>query len=222
MATGPIGVFGGTFDPIHHGHLRLAEELAEEAKLGEIRFLPAGTPPHRTSPGASAEDRVAMAKLATAGNPRFVVDDRETKRAGPGYTFDTLTELRREVGASRALVLLLGADAFLELATWHRWRALFDLAHIVVAYRPGFPIDTWQARMPEPLAHEYAARSMQQPLAVHLSPAGGIAAVSMTGLDISATFVRTALNAGESVRYLLPDAVLDYIQSRGLYKQTRT
>jgi nicotinate-nucleotide adenylyltransferase len=218
MSTGPIGVFGGTFDPIHHGHLRLAEELAEKAKLGEVRFLPSGTPPHRTKPRADAEDRVAMAKLATASNPRFVVDDRETKRSGPGYTFDTLSELRQEFGASRPLALLLGADAFLELATWHRWRSLFDLAHIVVAYRPGFPIDTWQARMPEPLAHEYAARSMQQPLAVHLAPAGGIAAVSMTGLDISATFVRTALDAGESVRYLLPDAVLDYIQSRGLYR----
>ena len=217
-ATGPVGIFGGTFDPIHYGHLRLAEELAETAKLGEVRFLPSGTPPHRTAPGASAEERVEMARLATAGNPRFSVDDRETKRAGPGYTFDTLTELRKELGGSRPITLLLGADAFLDLATWHRWHALFDLAHMIVAYRPGFPIDTWQARMPEPLAHEYAARYMQQPLAVHLAPAGGIAAVSMTGLDISATFVRTALKAGASARYLLPDSVLDYIRSRGLYR----
>lgn len=216
--TGPIGIFGGTFDPIHHGHLRLAEEIAEKAKLGEVRFVPSGTPPHRTKPGADAQHRVAMAKLAIAANPRFVVDDRETKRAGPGFTFDTLTELRQELGPSRAIALLMGADAFLELATWHRWRALLDLAHVVVAYRPGFAIDTWQARMPEPLAHEYAARHMQQPLAVHLAPAGGIAPVSMTGLDISATFVRTALKAGSSVRYLLPDAVLDYIRSHDLYR----
>lgn len=218
MSTGPVGIFGGTFDPIHHGHLRLAEEVAESAKLGEVRFMPSGTPPHRTRPGADAADRVAMARLAVAGNPRFSVDDRETRRAGPGYTVDTLTELRSELGLSRPLALLLGADAFLELATWHRWRALFDLAHIVVAYRPGFPIDTWQARMPEPLAHEYAARHMHQPLAVHLAPAGGIAAVSMTGLDISATFVRNAIAAGASARYLLPDSVLDYIRSRGLYR----
>src|SRR5688572_26035583 len=161
MSTGPIGIFGGTFDPIHHGHLRLAEELAEKAKLAEVRFAPSGTPPHRARPGASAEDRVAMARLAAAGNPRFVVDERETQRAGAGYTFDTLTELRRELGQSRPLALLLGADAFLEFATWHRWREIFGLAHVVVAYRPGFPIDTWQSRMPEPLAHEYAARSMQ-------------------------------------------------------------
>ena len=217
MSTGPIGIFGGTFDPIHFGHLRLAEELADAAKLGEVRFVPSGTPPHRTSPGASAADRVEMCRLATSDNPRFSVDDREMRRAGPGYTFDTLTELRNEVGAARALVLLLGADAFLDLATWHRWRGLFDLAHIVVAYRPGFPIDSWHARMPEPLAHEYAARYMQQPLAVHLAPAGGIAAVSMTGLDISATFVRTALKARTSVRYLVPDTVVGYIESRSLY-----
>jgi nicotinate-nucleotide adenylyltransferase len=158
-----------------------------------------------------------MARLAVANNPRFSVDDRETRRSGPGYTYDTLIELRQELGAQRSIALLLGADAFLELATWHRWHALFNLAHIVVAYRPGFPIDTWQARMPEPLAHEYVARYMHQPLAVHLAPAGGIAAVSMTGLDISATFVRTAVRAGSSPRYLLPDAVLEYIRSHSLY-----
>jgi nicotinate-nucleotide adenylyltransferase len=217
-ASGPIGIFGGTFDPIHYGHLRLAEEIAEGAKLVEVNFVPSGTPPHRARPGADAQHRVAMARLAVADNQCFSVDDRETKRVGPGYTFDTLTELRQEYGRNRSIALLLGADAFLELATWHRWRELFSLAHIVVAYRPGFPIDSWQARMPEPLAHEYAARSMQQPLAVHLAPAGGIAAVSMTGLDISATFVRNALHAGSSVRYLLPDAVLAYIRSHGLYR----
>ena len=216
-ATGPIGVFGGTFDPIHFGHLRLAEELAETAKLAQVRFLPSGTPPHRSRPGAEAGHRVEMTRLAIAGNSRFEVDDRETRRAGPGYTYDTLGELRQELGSRRGLVLLLGADAFLELATWHRWRALFDLAHILVAYRPGFPIDSWHARMPEPLAHEYAARYMQQPLAVHLAPAGGIAAVAMTALDISATFVRTTVRAGSSPRYLLPDAVLDYIRTHGLY-----
>jgi nicotinate-nucleotide adenylyltransferase len=217
VTTGPVGIFGGTFDPIHYGHLRLAEEIVEGAKLAEVRFMPSGTPPHRARPGADAADRVAMARLAVAGNDRFSVDDRETRRSGPGYTFDTLTELRGEVGQQRALVLLLGADAFLEFATWHRWRTLFDLAHVVVAYRPGFPIDTWQSRMPEPLAHEYSARHMQQPLAVHLAPAGGIAAVSMTGLDISATFVRNAIREGASARYLVPDPVLDYIRSHGLY-----
>ena len=215
--TGPIGIFGGTFDPIHYGHLRLAQEILETAKLAEVRFVPSGTPPHRGRPGADPGHRLAMAKLATAGNDKFTVDDRETRRPGAGYTVDTLSELRQQIGSQRPMALLVGADAFLDLATWHRWRQLFDLAHIVVAYRPGYPIDTWQARMPEPLAHEYAARYMQQPLSVHLAPSGGIAAVSMTGLDISATFVRTAVHAGSSPRYLLPDAVLDYIEAHGLY-----
>jgi nicotinate-nucleotide adenylyltransferase len=216
-ASGPVGIFGGTFDPIHYGHLRLAEELADAAKLAQVRFIPSGTPPHRSRPGAEAEHRCHMVRLAIEGNTRFVLDERETKRSGPGYTYDTLSELRRELGSQRPLALLVGADAFLELATWHRWRALFDLTHFVVAYRPGFPIDTWQSRMPEPLAHEYAARYMQQPLAVHLAPGGGIAAVAMTGLDISATFVRSAVHAGASARYLLPDVVLDYIRSHALY-----
>jgi nicotinate-nucleotide adenylyltransferase len=216
-ATGPLGLFGGTFDPVHYGHLRLAEEIAEGAKLAEVRFIPSGTPPHRGRPGADPRHRLEMVRLAVAGNERFSVDDRETQRPGPHYSFDTLTDIRKQVGPQRPLALLLGADAFLELATWHKWKSLFDLAHVVVAYRPGFPIDTWQARMPEPLAHEYTARHMHQPLAVHLAPAGGIAAVSMTGLDISATFVRSAINTHASARYLLPDAVLDYIRTHDLY-----
>lgn len=218
MSPGPLGIFGGTFDPVHYGHLRLAEELRAAAKLGEVRFVPSGTPPHRAAPGAEAAHRVAMVRLAIEGNAAFSVDDRELGRSGPGYTVDTLAELRTEIGPHRALVMLLGADAFLELATWSRWRTLFELAHVVVAYRPGFPIDTWQTRMPEPLAHEYAARHMQQPLSVHLAPAGGIAAVSMTGLDISATFVREALKHRRSARYLLPDPVLDYIEAHALYR----
>lgn len=217
MATGPIGVFGGTFDPIHYGHLRLAEEAAEAAKLAEVRFMPSGTPPHRPRPGVDTAHRVEMVRLAIAGNPRFALDARETTRAGPAYTFDTLTELRRELGAQQSLTLIVGADAFLDLATWHQWRALFDLAHMLVAYRPGYPIDTWQSRMPERLAHEYAARHMHQPLAVHLAPAGGVATVAMTGLDISATSLRNALRVQASARYLLPDTVLDYIRSHNLY-----
>ena len=218
MSAGPIGVFGGTFDPIHYGHLRLAEEIVDAAKLEEVHFVPSGTPPHRTRPGADARDRLQMTRLAVEGNARFKVDPRETNRTGPGYTYDTLLELRQEMGSQRAIALLLGADAFLELATWYRWHALFDLAHILVAYRPGFAIDTWQSRMPQPLAQQYAARYMQQPLGVHLSPAGGIAAVVMTGLDISATFIRNSLRAGASPRYLLPDAVLDYIRAHDLYR----
>jgi nicotinate-nucleotide adenylyltransferase len=217
MSTAPIGILGGTFDPIHYGHLRLAEELGERLRLEEVRFFPSGTPPHRSAPAVTADHRLAMTRLAAAGNARFAVDDRELRRAGPGYTFDTLKELRAELGDARPLALLLGADAFLDFATWHRWREIFGLAHVAVAHRPGFPVERWAERMPEPLAREYSARLMQQPLAIHLSPAGGIVIVPFTALEISATAIRDMLHAGASPRYLLPGAVLDYIRSHGLY-----
>ena len=213
----PIGILGGTFDPIHYGHLRLAEELGERLRLEEVRLFPSGTPPHRSAPAVTADHRLAMTRLAAAGNARFAVDDRELRRAGPGYTFDTLKELRADLGDARPLALLLGADAFLEFATWHRWREIFGLAHVAVAHRPGFPVERWAERMPEPLAREYSARLMQQPLAIHLSPAGGVVIVPFTALEISATAIRDMLHAGASPRYLLPDAVLDYIRSHGLY-----
>jgi nicotinate-nucleotide adenylyltransferase len=217
MSIGPIGILGGTFDPVHFGHLRLAEELAGTLKLDEVRFVPSGTPPHRAAPGVAAEHRLAMVQLATADNARFNVDGREVRRAGPGYTVDTLAELRAEAGGSRPLALLVGADAFLEFATWHRWHEIFGLAHVVVAHRPGYPVERWTERMPQPLAREYAARLMQQPLAAHLSPAGGITVVPFTALDISATALRDMLRAGASPRYLLPDEVFYYIQTHRLY-----
>jgi nicotinate-nucleotide adenylyltransferase len=213
----PIGILGGTFDPIHYGHLRLAQEVADKLRLAEVRFLPSGTPPHRSSPGATAADRLAMVRLAVTGNSLFTVDPRETLRAGPGYTVDTLTAMRAEVGPAQSLVLLLGADAFLELATWSRWHQLFTLAHVAVAYRPGFPVDTWQSRMPQPLAAEYDKRLMRQPLGVHTAPAGGIVVVPIAALDISATLIRDAMVAGSNPRYLLPEEIIKYIQEHDLY-----
>ncbi|MBI4189266.1 MAG: nicotinate-nucleotide adenylyltransferase [Betaproteobacteria bacterium] len=213
----PIGIFGGTFDPIHYGHLRLAQEIAESMRMAEVRFVPSATPPHRAAPQVTSQQRLEMVRLATAGNPLFTVDDREFRRSGPGYTIDTLTELRREAGAMRPLCLLLGADAFLELATWHRWHELFGLAHLIVAHRPGFPPESWPARMPQPLAREYQARLLHQPFAVHLSPAGGIATQAIAALDISGSMIRDSLTRGVSPRYLLPDPVLDYIRNHNLY-----
>jgi nicotinate-nucleotide adenylyltransferase len=216
-AIAPIGIFGGTFDPIHYGHLRLAQEVAESMRMAEVRFVPSATPPHRAAPQVTSQQRLEMVRLATAGNPLFTVDDREFGRSGPGYTVDTLTELRREAGATRPLCLLLGADAFLELATWHRWHELFGLAHLIVAHRPGFPPESWPARMPQPLAREHEARLLHQPFAVHLSPAGGIATQAIAALDISGSMIRDSLARGVSPRYLLPDPVLDYIRSHDLY-----
>jgi nicotinate-nucleotide adenylyltransferase len=218
-STGPVGILGGTFDPIHVGHLRFAEEIVDACKLALVRFIPAALPPHRATPRVTAADRLEMTRLAIADNPRFVLDDRELQRSGPSYSFDTLCELRREVGATRPVCLLLGADAFLDLATWHRWHELFSLAHVVVAHRPGFPVDSWGQRMPQPLAREYEVRRVMQPLAMHWAPAGGIATVATTALDIAATRIRAGLEAGRSQRYLIPNSVLDYIETRGLYKE---
>jgi nicotinate-nucleotide adenylyltransferase len=213
----PIGIFGGTFDPVHHGHLRLAQELAEALRMAEVKFIPGGTPPHRAQPQVSSLQRLEMVRLATAGNPLFTVDDREVRRSGPGYTIDTLIELRNELSASRPLCMFMGADAFLELATWHRWRELFSLAHLIVAHRPGFAPESWPQRMPQPLAREYESRLLHQPFAVHLSPAGGIVTQAIAALDISASMIRESLARNVSPRYLLPDPVLDYIESNNLY-----
>lgn len=218
-SSGPIGILGGTFDPVHYGHLRLAQEAADGLQLAEVRFIPAGAPPHRAAPGATPAQRLAMVAAAIAGNPLFVADDREVRRSGPAYTVDTLTELRAEVGSRRPLALLMGADAFLDLTTWSRWEQLFELAHVVVAYRPGFPVDTWQTRMPVPLARLYERRLAQQPLAVHLAPAGAVVVLPIAELAISATGIRHAVSEERSPRYLLPDSVLAYIRTHELYRK---
>lgn len=158
-----------------------------------------------------------MARLAVEGCARIQVDDREVFKDAPCYTVETLDELRAELGPDTSLALIVGADAFLELATWHRWRELFGLAHFVVAQRPGFEIETRQHAMGEELAREYAARCRPDPGVLRETPAGAIIRIGITALDISASLIRARLEAGSSARYLLPDAVLDYIQANNLY-----
>lgn len=214
----PIGIFGGTFDPIHYGHLRMAEELASALSLEEVRFIPAGQPPHRASPRTEAKHRLEMTRLAIAGNPRFVLDEREVRRsveqtARASYTVDTLTSLRQELGPDLPIWLLMGADAFLGLTTWKEWRQLFDLAHIAVAHRPGYRVSQSDA-LPDSLRSELHTRRCDSPPAV---PAGRIMLKPVTQLDISATGIRQHLSSGASARYLLPDPVLDYIQQHHLY-----
>ena len=133
----PMGIFGGTFDPIHYAHLRTAFELQQALRLKEIRFLPAGNPPHRDQPIADAKLRLEMVQLAVAGQPGFLVDDREVRKAGPSYSVETLAELRHEY-PDRSLCLIVGMDAFLSLPKWHQWQELLQLAHLVVAHRPGW------------------------------------------------------------------------------------
>lgn len=212
----PLGLFGGTFDPVHYGHLRLAEEAIAHLALGGVRWIPAGQPPHRGTPQVTAGQRLDMVRRATAGNPRFSVDASEVEASEPSYTVHTLERLRRELGARQQLVLLVGADAFAGLTTWHRWRDIFALAHVAVSHRPGFPVET--ASLPHALAAEFNARRLADASALQANPHGGIVTFAMTQLAISATQIRKLLANGLSARYLLPDDVLDYIQIHSLYR----
>jgi nicotinate-nucleotide adenylyltransferase len=213
-----LGILGGTFDPIHFGHLRLAQELADSLGLVRVRFIPSSIPPHRNAPQVEGTHRLKMVRIAIAANPLFEADDREIRRQGVSYTYDTLTELREESG-ERPLYLLMGSDAFPALATWHRWHELFDLAHVVIGCRPGFRLEELQAALPAPLRKIYLQRLADAPgmLRTH---AGSVLTREITALDISATRIRALLAQGSSPRYLAPEAVLEYIDQNNLYKDS--
>jgi nicotinate-nucleotide adenylyltransferase len=214
----PLGLFGGTFDPVHFGHLRLAEESIAHLGLGGVRWIPAGQPPHRGTPQVTAQQRLEMVHLAMANNARFLLDPSEVEAAAPSYTVHTLERLRRELGGEQSLVLLVGADAFAGLATWHRWRDIFALAHVAVSHRPGFPVEI--SSLPHELATEFNDRRLANVDGLKASPAGGIVTFAMTQLAISATQIRKLLANELSARYLLPDSVLDYIQTHSLYRNS--
>ena len=217
---GPLGLLGGTFDPIHLGHLRLAEEAREALGLARVRLIPAGQPPHRDEPGSTADDRLAMARIAAAGNPGLEIDDGEVRSERKSYTVLTLERLRTELDPRRPLVLILGADAFEGLPTWHRWQEIFGLAHIAVANRPGYSPHArrWPATLSPVLAVACQGRHTADPADLRHAPAGRVMPFDMTPLAISASLIRDLISNGHSARYLLPDSVLDYIGSHGLYR----
>lgn len=212
----PVGIFGGTFDPIHFGHLRTAFELLHALRLAEVRLVPAGNPPHRGIPLCDAWHRLDMVRAAVADQPGLVVDDREVRREGPSYTVLTLRELRDEA-PGRPICLLLGMDAFLGLPQWHEWRSVFDLAHVVVAHRPG-----WTAPDTGTLGELLAARGTQRVEDLHESVAGRIHVRPVTQLEISSTDLRDLIVAGQDPRYLLPDAVRALIRDTGCYHPRAT
>lgn len=211
----PLGLMGGTFDPVHFGHLRLALDAAEALQLPKVRWIPSGAPGHRDTPHASTTDRQAMLELAIATEPRFSLDTAELYSDTPTYTLYMLQRLRRELGESRSLVMLLGMDSFTTLASWRHWEQLFDLAHFAVAERPGYALDIDQ--LPLPLAQAYRARRADA-TAVHESAHGSIVHFPSVRLDISASDLRARLVRGSSARYLIPETVLRYIESKGLYQ----
>jgi nicotinate-nucleotide adenylyltransferase len=212
--TAPIGIMGGTFDPVHFGHLRLAQEAAEILGLERVRWVPAGQPWHRVAPRAAASHRLEMVRLAIDQNTLFELDDAEIRQTAPGYTVETLERLRSTLGAQRSMVLLLGTDAFRNLPSWQRWRDLFGLAHIFVAQRPGHSLTP--GGMSAALAAEWRSRA-GTPDALRGRPAGSVVTYGTTALDISASAIRAHFAQARSPRYLLPSQVLDYIESNGLY-----
>jgi nicotinate-nucleotide adenylyltransferase len=210
-----IGIVGGTFDPPHVGHLALARAARDAWALDEVRLMPTGRSWQKAGAGASAAQRLDMVRLALAGvapAERLVVDDREVRRDGPTYTVDTLRELRAELGDEPMLVLVLGSDQLRNLHTWHRWRELFDLAHVVATQRERVPLDA----LPPELEAELAARGGD---ALPDAPAGAIAFFRMPPVAVSATALRAQLGRGERPAGLSPPAVLDYIETNGLYRR---
>lgn len=215
--TQPIAILGGTFDPVHYGHLRFADEVRHALGLADVRLVPAGDPPHRGGPEANAAHRLAMLREGVAGFPGLLVDGREVARGGKSYTVLTLEELRREHPGA-PLLLLVGADAFHGFPTWHRWRELFALAHVVVVPRPGTPL---AQGMPPELAVEWNARRTVDRNVLFSTPAGAIYEQPIAPQPISATAIRASLKNGAAGRRdvigLLPPAVLAYIDQHALY-----
>lgn len=213
-----IGILGGTFNPVHYGHLRMAQELADGLAINTIRFIPSANPPHKSTHNITASHRVAMVRLAIADNPLFQLDDQELKRSGHSYTIDTLTHLREELGQEVSIILFMGSDAFRQFDTWHRWQEIITLCHIVLVQRPQTSSGKTSSALSQTLENFLQNHYTEIGDDLHHSPAGHITMRQITALDISSTAIRHAFQHGNSTRYLMPDAVIDYIKTHQLYR----
>ena len=202
-----IGVLGGTFDPVHYGHLRPALEVQQALGLKQLRFLPNNQPPHRDQPWLNNRVRRELVEMAIADVPEFVLDDRELSRQGLSYMVDTLSDLRQEFPDS-SLCLIMGMDAFSGFTQWHRWQTILGLCHLVITSRPGTDLPEFNEHQTE-----ISSRMTRDPQALGKSHSGQILLQSVTLLDISATQIREALNSGKSIRYLLPDNVREKLET---------
>ncbi len=208
-----IGIIGGTFDPIHFGHLRPALEVTQALNLDEMRFIPSAKPPHRWQPTASAEHRLAMVKLAVEGFDKFVVDDREYQRLVEqnvaSFTVDTLESIRAEIGAEKPLCMLIGMDALESFTQWRDWQKILELSHLIISHRPGY-----KAELKEEWVQNRLVKSSD---VLYQNSAGKLFLSEVTQLDISATAIRKQALKGNSLRYLTPKSVCDYIHEHKLY-----
>jgi nicotinate-nucleotide adenylyltransferase len=206
-------IFGGTFDPVHYGHLKPVEILANQIGLSKVVIMPNNVPPHRPQPEANSEQRKHMVELAIADKPLFVLDERELKRDTPSWTALTLKEIREEVGPQKPLAFIIGQDSLLTFPTWHDYETILDNAHLIVTRRPGYPL-----AMTEEQHQLWLEKHLTWDVEnLHSLPAGKIYLAETPWFDISATIIRERLEQGEPCDDLLPDAVLNYIQQQGLY-----
>ena len=204
-----IGLLGGTFDPVHYGHLRPALDVMQAAALDEVRFIPNSVPPHRDTPVLSDQQRAELVQLAIADTPGFILDLRELEREGPSYMVDTLTSLKQEFAES-TLCLIMGMDAFNGLPQWHRWQTILELCHLIITTRPGFEMSdlSIHADMQESLKQ----RISDDPKCLQQRSAGQILLQSVTQLDISASHIRQQLSNQQSIQFLLPEAVREKLE----------
>jgi nicotinate-nucleotide adenylyltransferase len=204
-----IGIMGGTFDPVHHGHLRPALEVAELLALSAVHIIPAKQSPHREQPMSYVAHRLEMVKLAIEHEPRFILDDREFHREGPSYTVDTLRSLKQEYTKNTRFALIMGGDAFQRFHLWKNWEEILELSNLVIAHRPGYelsPLPVWAQN-----------RFTYDKVDFQNSVSGKIYPIEVTQMDISSTFIRKQLAKGKSAHYLLPEKVWHYIRNQQLY-----
>lgn len=206
-----IGILGGTFDPIHYGHLRPCLDLLQQLKLDHIRLLPNHIPPHRATPGSSAHHRLAMAKLAIEQCHELHIDERELHRSTPSYTIDTLIELASEF-PDTAICFLIGMDSLNSLHTWHRWQELLSYCHLVVSYRPNY-----QLNLAPEVQTVFDQVQTTDPDLIHQNSHGHILLWPSTQLEISATRIRQLIKTQQNPSYLLPNNVITYIKQHNLY-----
>ena len=212
--TQPVGILGGTFDPVHSGHLHLATTFLNQLKLAKVLFVPIYNPPHRPAPLASPEQRLEMLKLAVENHPHLKIDDCELQRGGVSYTIDTLRCIREKIGET-PLCLIMGMENFNTLNSWHQWQSLLDYAHIVIANRPGNNDEIYNIEIKK-FMDNFITTSVTN---LHDQAEGHIIRLDTPMLDVSSTQIRNNFQSGRETEPLLPEKVLDFIQTHHLYKQ---